>query len=273
MEVIELNKHHHFLSFAYLTDTHYGTPENNLISERTCKTLCNEKWLNFAVFGGDMHNVNDKMQANNAIGHIIKEIGDIQIPTFYCKGNHDVNYKIDPPHNELTDTNFYLLYNKQLNKKKAKHDPINPYGNYYYQDFNRKGIRVCILNSNDGIGDEFTMSQTQLDFLENHALATQNKVIVFVHHYAGVQTMLHPIFNRFQANGGILIAVISGHVHRDSIRTEDGYNVITTSCSRNNASQSGTIDEICFDVCTIDTASRTLYMNRVGRGENRHFKY
>ena len=112
--------------------------------------------------------------------------------------------------------------------------------NYYYADV--KGIRFITLYQRDfdysekiPSIEEFCISQTQIEWFRNDALNTTNPIIVLTHAplvselfatggtgFAEILTALQT----FKANGGVVIAVLSGHTHKQDQAVVDGINHI-----------------------------------------------
>ena len=87
------------VNFAFITDTHingYGTtktyakPSIDLFVK-----LCNEKYIDFCAFGGDMYsNYNlTHDEGLNAMGEVLTQFGKINAPLLVTKGNHECNGK------------------------------------------------------------------------------------------------------------------------------------------------------------------------------------
>lgn len=78
---------------------------------------------------------------------------------------------------------------------------------------------------------------------------------------------------------GTLIAIVSGHVHRDGQMYYDGMNLIETDCSLSytgdvsRGRERGTETETAFDVYSIDATERVIEIRRFGAGTNRWFNY
>lgn len=86
----------------------------------------------------------------------------------------------------------------------------------------------------------------------------------------------------FTGKGGNVVAVISGHMHEDNMVNNahgtDIYCIETLNDSMNVWDKSpvktkGTTTEQAFDIFTINKATRTVDITRIGAGENRQFTY
>lgn len=79
---------------------------------------------------------------------------------------------------------------------------------------------------------------------------------------------------------GTMICWLAGHVHRDSVFRFGVDSHIITTCGDTLVSgnqtltrERETISEQAFDVFTVDKATRTVYVTRIGAGEDRTFTY
>lgn len=80
---------------------------------------------------------------------------------------------------------------------------------------------------------------------------------------------------------GELVGYFAGHVHKDSLNTDSGFNIITTRCDAKeentdalkNERIEGTTTEQSFDVFTVNKATRTIYATKIGAGDNRTISY
>ena len=277
--VFETTRNKNMLTFTFITDTHVGLPGNNLVSEATAVRLTNQQFVDFLVFGGDAHDATGTSydEALRRIG-LFKEVFDkCTLPVYYVRGNHDVNYKFNGASDALLSSDFYNLYSRKVIRN-VNANPNDPFNNYYYVDYPEYKIRVAILQSNDSPSEYYNIAAEQLAFIENEILDISNDwgVLFFIHFYydsQGIAPKLMPVLNSFQSNGGTIIAVISGHLHVDGSSAADGYLNIYTTCSLNTIEQAGSIDEIAFDVFSIDTDERKIFAHRVGRGNSRSFDY
>lgn len=84
----------------------------------------------------------------------------------------------------------------------------------------------------------------------------------------------------FTNGGGDFIAWLCGHIHRDSAMVIDGVNCLSTvndsfggQDGDNEPHVVGTDTEHSFDVFTVNKATRTVNVTRVGLGKDRSFKY
>lgn len=160
----------------------------------------------------------------------------------YVIGNHDDGnlFYSDTNYNDKKDVSNVLYPYEQF--QRITKNGINGKNNknYYYADI--KGIRFITLYQRDfnysekipGI-EEFCISQTQIEWFKNDALNTTNPIIVLTHAplvselfatggtgFAEILTELQT----FKANGGIIIAVLNGHTHKQDHAVVNGINHI-----------------------------------------------
>jgi hypothetical protein len=79
-------------------------------------------------------------------------------------------------------------------------------------------------------------------------------------------------------SGATMCAVFAGHIHEDTVDTSRGFPVITIDTCGNTTMSDKTFvnasdQETCFDVVTINKATRTIHMTRLGVGEDRTATY
>lgn len=84
---------------------------------------------------------------------------------------------------------------------------------------------------------------------------------------------------RFDLQGAMpVVAYFYGHYHRNQNQVVEGINFISSSCVYNvgyvdDKRKKGTLSEICVDVVSIDKAKKMVYLDRVGTGSSRQFRY
>lgn len=179
----------------------------------------------------------------------------------------------------ITKYQYYLLTQK-LADNEVTRSSTDPYGAYYYKDYDELGIRIVVLNFYDreardetlGYWEAGGLSTVQKTWLSETALNTSNEVIVFCHWY---NAELVNILKAFVDGGGSLIAFIHGHSHTDQYDNSGGINNIGVRngfgiTTEMNADQK---KSFAFSVFTVDTENKILYETRVGNGVSRSFSY
>lgn len=179
----------------------------------------------------------------------------------------------------ITKYQYYLLTQK-LADSEVTRSSTDPYGAYYYKDYDELGIRIVALNFYDREAQDATLgyweagglSTTQLTWLNNVALNTENAVIVFSHWY---NAALVSALASFSSNGGELIALIHGHSHADQYDNSGGINNIGVRNGFGIATEMAADQRksFAFSVFTVDTDSKILYETRLGNGVSRSFSY
>lgn len=202
---------------------------------------------------------------------------------YYTQGNHDWWYP-------TTGSQLAYWYDN------GKPEQIgNVDRHYYYVDNAQQKIRYIVLSS-QGVGASsadpwsWGYEQEQIDWLTSTALNVESgwTILVFAHQIYSVstsdtfvvadhaQTVLTAL-DAYSGNGEIA-AVICGHTHKDGVEhTSGGIPVIMTTCDKNKSGgetgavanqwasrASGTINEQVFDVVTLDKASKTITLVRIG---------
>jgi hypothetical protein len=307
VKIVELNSTKRYLNIAFSTDQHVNKIGNTTLSEEILVKIANDGILNAVVLGGDLiqkHNLvngvatqTSKVDAIKACNQGNRILGNINIPTYYAVGNHDrnwnpvvtdvtaSNYVAGADYTQgLTSTELYSLFNARLenNPNVVFNDNVNA-GNYYYIDYPKYKIRLCILDvferplSITTGGNDFASTE-QLDFIENTMLDLSSKgadegdweVLIMAHtDFSAV----NDIVTAFVTGGGNVIAYIRGHSHTDFYDTSQNFNIIHTDASENYATETGKVGEICFDVFTIDQDQKKIYATRLGSGSDRVFNY
>lgn len=76
---------------------------------------------------------------------------------------------------------------------------------------------------------------------------------------------------------GVVIGLFSGHIHRDGQMVYNDINCVETSCSLchtgDTGRTAGTLSEDCWDIFSINKASRTIVAHRFGYGSDRTITY
>ena len=163
----------------------------------------------------------------------------------------------------MTKFQYYMMFNN-ANRNRIVVDVNDPYGNYYYIDFDEEDIRVIILNSFYAFGNSGTINfgTAQINWLTNVALNTTKKCVVFSHWYQTGCEIETPL-----ANATNLICLIYGHTHQDGSSTSDGFTAINVTRAYS------TSDNGAVSIFTFDTTNDKIYETRFGRGTDREFSY
>ena len=300
-----LNTHAKNLSFLFITDTHVNGVEGYTTDAKKNMDLfriaANKGVSDFAFHDGDLISCYGYTK-NQFVGQVIPAFdywSDIDIPFYVAKGNHDgnVNSTSTPEEvntNGLTKSQYYTLFQNRLPARVV--DDANPFGGYYYMDYDEQKIRVIVLNDfetpqvNDGIdhsADQCSWLYDTLDSLESGWY-----VIILSHYITSYRYNVGTILDAFVHKGetrtaedtgitysfdaaanGTMIAHIYGHTHNDQFDDNRGWNRIGVQRGYADENEFGTTDEFCFSIFTVDISDATLYETRIGRGSDRSFTF
>ena len=108
-------------------------------------------------------------------------------------------------------------------------------------------------------------------------IITVNEPIIDIAHgydYVEVET-------DFTEAKGELIGYFGGHVHKDTLNTDCGFNIITVRSDAKEENETelkaerikGTTTEQSFDVFTVNKATRTIHATKIGAGSDRTIVY
>lgn len=309
------------LEFAFITDTHqFGSTTDVRSADANVKAFvdyCNATpSIQCALFGGDFYNAYDTNheQGIGFLSQAAQGFAPLRIPFYATRGNHDCNGKCKTPDGRrdnsqiVTDQEYYQLFSPVSADSRFYHpegivtDPVNPYGNYYYRDFEQQRVRIIVLNNFDRDSLETPgyhgqqmkwLAETALDFrskgdisawsflILGHALTIDhlnNPITRLLHAYVRGQDF-------FDSDAGVsygrrysyrpiahFIGFIYGHYHEDIYDNWDGYNMISGTRGYATGSEVET-DNTCFDHFILNTRTRTLEERRIGRGQTRIYSY
>jgi len=169
-KIVNLNKDSKYLNFAFITDTHAEglyQPTIRIATDslRLFKALCNERFVDFAVHGGDI--ITDycttREDTIKAFDSVTSYTGEIMCPVFFTKGNHDGNGKCFPRADmdnlDWTHNTYYVAY--------ASGDVI--------------GLKAVTQSTWDGVSELFTSNVADItEILTNQQffMLTQNAIDV-----------------------------------------------------------------------------------------------
>lgn len=265
------------VNFAIQTDTHMNCYNNYRTDGVVFKSS------DFSLFGkvvktiqkigcdatmnlGDIvrgYEFDSDYEARKSLDKIVNVYSENIEKMLYVIGNHDDGnlFYYDTSYNDKKDVSNVLYPYEQFQRiaKNGVNGKNNK--NYYYADI--KGIRFITLYQRDfnysekiPTIEEFRISQTQIEWFKNDALNTTNPIIVLTHAplvselfttggtgFAEILTALQT----FKANGGIIIAVLNGHTHKQDQAVVDGINHIVFA---NGYS--------FFEIMSVDLSTKTI---------------
>ena len=137
--VLALNKKHRFANIVYFTDCHLSAEDqkyqtDNITAEPTLKmveAIAKEKWVDAVFCGGDVINAynSDFSTALERFSEFADALKTVNIPVYFCKGNHDDNVKVSDD-DRLTNGVWSALTKPwQTN---AVYNSDDPDGGYFY---------------------------------------------------------------------------------------------------------------------------------------------
>lgn len=220
--------------------------------------LMNDGGLDFLLGLGDYNPYGDATKADCIVGmHKVLAASGRGSNCLYVAGNHDVVVGYDSPSavNTLTKKEQHKLLCSHLNGV-AHFNENDPYGCYYYVDYEASKIRVIVLNSSDLydgstiVSGEYNSTiaaqKAQMDWLTGVALDFSDKpnwsVLVAVHtaRIFDDSTVLYKILKAvnngttvtytsdladisadFTGKQATVIGVIYGHGHSDGVWTTE----------------------------------------------------
>lgn len=181
---------------------------------------------------------------------------------------------------QITRYQHYAIHMKGLDIVTNGEDLCS---NYFYKDFDKYKIRFVSLCYYDSDTLELKgIHPKQAEWLRTEALdlslkpqASDWRILFMIHSMPTSKTdTLNRILTNFnEKHPGVLIGCVHGHTHVDELNEESGFPIIGVSAGFCIDKDLGTKDEFCFSVFTIDTDKRLIRETRIGRGEDRLFKY
>lgn len=253
-------------TFCVQTDTHFSkTNEDESIFSNGVENLVD---LTNTVSFDYICNLGDIIQGykndsiattRNDLTYVVSKYKNSKCPALLTIGNHDCNSQSIVSSEIITNDE---LYARVIKATATTTDIVqNNESIYYYKDF--ENFRVIMLNSQDGANSSFyNFSESQIDWFKNVALKTNKDIIVMCH--AGlipqisddVPTNSDRIINalkEFQASGGKVVGIFSGHQHARNQVQIDGINHISfiNKCDR-------------ADVVYVDYVNKTIKTKMIG---------
>lgn len=242
-------QHGDTVNLVFITDIHHSTGGNQLFAIEAIKRLAGHIRLEAIVCGGDHSKNGPKEEFMESQRQLMDRFGDVGIPFFPMKGNHDDNSIYDHYHdpdrtgNVVFPEESYDLYVRRI-ERSVSHDPAHPNGLYYYRDIPGNKVRIIVLNCIDipyrttdrgGLrikGQwQYAFSNEQLRWVAHDALDLRDKpdrgewsVVVFSHVSIGQEDVFgadHPIANE-EAMWGIIAAFRNGGAFR-SVPTDGDF--------------------------------------------------
>lgn len=291
------------LTFPFFSDNHTRNGYVGML----IKAVMDECHIPYAFFGGD--SIDSGYIADEATMIAQDKAFDTAMSYIpngrFCRavGNHDGYWQTSAGvKNYYTRAQIYDLFLREEGVSQEKHFGAD--GTYYYVDDIASKVRFIVLNTNGG-----SVDSTQISWLQNMALsfAESGWSVVFISHQpisnhyhanisnaAEVRTIVANYINGSSANKADVVGWFSGHIHRDRIYTGAATNtsddsegtamgftqVTITSDHTGIAYDDSTKHTVAnddqshaIDFVTINKATKTVNLTRLGIGEDRSFTY
>jgi Icc protein len=208
------------IRFLHITDTHIGPTKNAEVSFSTPYPLA-ERVVNkiksiqadydFIVHTGDI-----VYDPDNEAYNLAKNLfGEINLPIYFVRGNHDSNtmmwsYLNLPPVNRAFPDKEWFCYSFKINN-----------------------LTFIALDADNGSKWQGVIPKEQIAFLENTIKETNQKIIVLMHFppfpvdsiWADEAMLLenpYDLHNVLKKYSNRVSAVIHGHIHRNIVTHKDG---------------------------------------------------
>ena len=277
-------------SFIFFTDYHQNT--NNGKSSALMRHIVDHTSIRDVIYGGDT--TDGGLLPNTAASLAVlrkfaNEFRELKIkPT---RGNHDCEPSAYQTFNQISDAAWYDLMLRPIEKEIVSDN--KPY--FYFDNENQK-IRHIIMDSG-GMNDMLTSAQltwmkgllTELSsewtvFIYQHMVVEKTNGEQTVHLITRGTETLNAIGDVYEQLNCTIGAIIAGHCHVDAVlETDYNFKVITTTCDAGGANSAldwnvptrteGTTEGQAFDVYSIDTTAKTIYITRIGAGSDRTVTY
>lgn len=284
--------------------TSSGSSQNGKNSMGLIKYLINKLNIGKVFFGGDVFNsANSRSKALGFFNTIRKELSPIWGYLYNIIGNHEYNNPGATVEQKVNETTLADIYSSFMKDKETQYGSLSPACDYWIDNPIQKIRYFCIgcnygaqitepTNNDPNLPDQIKWFCEQLlevpdgytVIILSHIGLTNESVITY--QFTKITSVMdaansnliytHNNINYDYRNKNFTIAcAITGHVHNDlNSETVSGIPVISTTCDRgpstttsalfNAGRELGTISEQAFDIVTIDTSARKIYMTRIG---------
>lgn len=294
-------------TFVFVTDTHWGN--NRKHSPALVRSVVAQSQIQKVVHGGDVPSAyQTEAQMYEAVRGDVEAwnyaVGD---KLYRIIGNHDIHAtdgtdQSNPTYYELTKGEVYgLLMKGQENR--VNYNSADLEGMYYYFDNRAQKIRYICLNNFETPANAY-MSNYQVSWVGDRLLELENGwSVVFIGHasiiqaqnpayasYANIRGLITALANKttfttsysrtfdFTNKDTNVVGYFCGHHHKDAINVVDNVTYVITTCDGlfqddGYGRVMNTVNEQAFDVISIDTANKHVYLTRIGAGADREFTY
>ena len=277
------------VSFVFLTDYHQTS--SNKASTTLIKHIFEHTSVDTMFYGGDTTD-GGSMTAKQCIEKIREYMNELKpLNVFNIRGNHDCEPTANSTKNQISDSQYYDLCIRPI--EKLINTGKKP---YYYYDNKSQNVRYIVMDSG---GMNNPLNSTQLEWLKSkltelsedwtviifqHMVVEQNSTEQTIHIGTRGQLTLNAIGEVYNQLNCTIGALICGHAHVDGILSTDyNFNIIATTCDSGGANSagdwnnptrpSGTTNECAFDVFSINTNTKEITITRIGAGNDRVTNY
>ena len=291
------------ITFPFFSDNHQRNGYSGMLIAHVMK----ECYIPYCFYGGD--SISSAYIADEATMIAQDKAFDTAMSYIpngrFCRavGNHDGYWAVDENNkNYYTDAQNYELFLREESIAQNKH--FGGDGTYYYVDDVASKVRWIIMDTNDN-----TVEAEQIAWMQNTALKFDENgwAVVFISHQpisnhyhaqisnaADVRNAIANYINGTDANKAVVVGWYSGHIHRDriysgaAVNTSDDsegtampFKQITitsdhTGIAYDNATKHTVANDDqshAIDFVTINKATRTVNLTRLGIGEDRSYTY
>ncbi len=292
------------VTFPFFSDNHQRLGYSGVLIAAVMK----ECGIPYCFFGGDAIS-NGYIESESAMVSEARAFDAIMkaIPSGrFCRtvGNHDGYWAVSASESHTyTRDQVYELFLRGDAVAQNRHFGAD--GTYYYVDDKASKVRFIVLNSNGGFGEEQRawVQNTALCFGENgwsvvfisHAPVTNNKHS-YINDAQAMQTLLTDYIGGTDESKASVVGWFSGHIHRDRIYQCDHtgnydlddqetvtlpWKTVTVSSDHTGISYDDATKHTvasddqshAIDFVTVNTASRTVSITRLGIGSDRSYTY
>lgn len=277
-------------SIVFITDMHL--PSNALVSPDLVRRIAQRTDIGMVVFGGDAINFcTDRSEAISMLEYVRHAFEPIEMHHVF--GNHDTNIE-----STLARASHAISRKAYIEATASENEVREDGAFYYYRDDEKRCMRYLFMDSN--APNAGYMDETQLEWLKERVLELDETwtILVFVHQFFYSAKLSNGAVScKYDKNGklicdllnsissetrAVIAGIFSGHCHADYAEVSAcGYPMVSTVCDAYKRGavmveperKLGTVSEQAFDVITVDTEGKMVYLTRIGVGEDRAFSY
>lgn len=268
-------------TFVLISDLHWEKNSKN--SPKLIKQITKQLPIENTIFCGDAINGGSYETSIENMNEVRIAFTEASKNFLTAQGNHDDNSLNGGDKFENNET--YTLLRKQNDYFAIYDEYATP--SYYYFDNRATNTRFIFLDSND------EDLNTQLNYwLKNCFSLKYYKYVIFVHQVYDIPTggknndpttwVMTPFMTKICeyldsiSSECEIKGIFAGHNHYDHIgRTAGGIPIILIDCdcynqtNTGNSTKLGTINELAFDIVTVNYQTNKINCTRIGRGLNR----